>query len=218
RRKGVQLEGQCPVLLTAYGGYGLTLNAEFEGNRLLWLEQGGVIAIGHLRGDGDFGEDWHRAGILTKRQNAFDDFAACARQLIDKKYTNPNKLAIEGASNGGLLMGAALTQHPGLFRAVVAQVGIFDVLRHELKGRGFDVPEFGSVTNPDHFKAMYAYSPYHRVVDGTGYPAVLFITGEHDGRVDPTDTWKMAARLQAATAPRPPVLLWPSEHAGHAIS
>src|SRR5439155_5088441 len=143
---------------------------------------------------------------------------ACARQLIDKKYTNPDKLAIEGASNGGLLMGAALTQQPALFRAVCAQVGIFDVLRHELKGRGFDIPEFGTVKNPEHFKAMYAYCPYHRVVDGTAYPAVLLITGENDGRVDPTDTWKMAARLQAATSSKRPVLLWTSENAGHQIS
>jgi prolyl oligopeptidase len=217
RRKGQELDGARPVLLTAYGGYGLTLNAEFEANRLLWLEQGGVLAIGHLRGDGDFGETWHRAGILTKRQNAFDDFAACARHLIERKYTSADKLAIEGASNGGLLMGVALTQHPRLFRAAVAQVGIFDILRHELKGRGFDVPEFGTVKEHSHFKAMYAYSPYHHVVDETPYPSVLFITGENDGRVDPSDTWKMAARMQVATSSKRPILLWTSENAGHQI-
>src|SRR5262245_15606204 len=217
RKKGQALDGRRPTLLTGYGGYGLTLNAEFEANRLLWLEQGGVLAVGHLRGDGDFGETWHRAGILTKRQNAFDDFAACARHLIERKYTSPDKLAIEGASNGGLLMGVALTQHPELFRAVVAQVGIFDVLRHELKGRGFDVPEFGTVKELSHFKAMYAYSPFHRVADQTPYPSVLFITGENDGRVDPSDTWKMAARLQAATSSKRPILLWTSENAGHQI-
>lgn len=218
RRKGLTLNGQNPTLLTGYGGYGLTLNAEFEPNRLLWLEQGGVLAIAHLRGDGDFGENWHRAGILTQRQNAFDDFFACARHLLERKYTSSDKLAIEGASNGGLLMGAALTQQPNLFRVVVAQVGIFDILRHELKGRGFDVPEFGTVKNPAQFKAMYAYSPYHRVVDRTPYPAVLIIAGENDGRVDPTDSWRMAARLQAATSSQRPVLLWTGENAGHQIS
>ena len=182
RHKKIKLDGSHPVLLYGYGGYNLIQNPEFEASRRLWLEQGGVYAIAHLRGDGDFGEEWHRAGVLTKRQNAFDDFAACARHLTARKYTTSDKLAIEGASNGGTLMGAALTQNPQLFRAVVSQVGVYDMLRHELKTHGFDVPEFGTVKDPDQFKAMYAYSPYHKVVDGTSYPAILLATGERRPR------------------------------------
>ncbi len=217
RKKVTKLDGQNPTLLTGYGGYNLIQDPEFEPGRRLWLEQGGVLAIAHLRGDGDFGDHWHQAGILTQRQNAFDDFAACARHLIDRKYTNPAKLAIEGASNGGTLMGAALTQHPKLFRAVVSHVGAYDMLRQELQTRGFDIPEFGTVKNPKEFKALYAYSPYHKVVDGTAYPAILLTTGENDGRVDPTNTWKFAARLQAATSSKQPVLLWTNSDSGHQL-
>jgi prolyl oligopeptidase len=217
RQKKIKLDGTNPVLLYGYGGYNLIQNPEFEASRRLWLEQGGVYAVAHLRGDGDFGEVWHRGGILTKRQNAFDDFAACARHLITRKYTTSDKLAIEGASNGGTLMGAALTQNPQLFRAVVSQVGVYDMLRHELRSRGFDVPEFGSVKDPEQFKAMYAYSPYHRVVDGTNYPAILLATGANDGRVDPTDSWKFAARLQASGSKRP-ILLWTAADAGHQLN
>ena len=184
----------------------------------VWLEQGGVYAVANLRGGGEYGEAWHRAGNLTHKQNVFDDFIACARHLIDRKYTNPHKLAIEGGSNGGLLMGAALTQHPELFRAVVSHVGIYDMLRVELHPNGaFNVTEFGTVKDPEQFQALYAYSPYHHVKDGTRYPAVLLLTGENDGRVDPANSRKMAARLQAATSSGRPVLLRVSFSSGHGI-
>src|SRR5262249_49232935 len=144
--------------------------------------------------------------------------AACAQHLIDKKYTTSERLAVEGASNGGTLMGAVLTQHPKLFRVVISHVGVYDMLRQEEQARGFDIAEFGSVKNLEQFNALHAYSPYPKVADGTAYPAVFLLTGENDGRVNPTDSWKMAARLQAATASGRPVLLWTGKEAGHQIS
>ncbi|MGH8004795.1 MAG: prolyl oligopeptidase family serine peptidase, partial [Limisphaerales bacterium] len=165
----------------------------------------------------EYGEAWHKAGNLTKKQNVFDDFAACAQHLIKAGYTNPSKLVVEGGSNGGLLMGAALTQHPDLFAAVVSHVGIYDMLRVELDPNGaFNVTEFGTVKDPEEFKALYAYSPYHHVKDKTAYPAVFLLTGENDGRVNPAHSRKMAARLQAATGSKRPVLLWTSR-SGHGI-
>jgi prolyl oligopeptidase len=176
-----------------------------------------VVAIANLRGGGEYGEAWHKAGNLTKKQNVFDDFAACARYLIDHKYTNAAKLAIEGGSNGGLLMGAALTQHPELFGAVVSHVGIYDMLRVELQPNGaFNVTEFGTVKESDQFRALYAYSPYHHVVDGTNYPPVLFLTGDNDPRVDPLNSRKMTARLQASGT-KHLVLLRTSSNSGHGI-
>jgi prolyl oligopeptidase len=174
--------------------------------------------VANLRGGGEYGEEWHRAGNLTNKQNVFDDFIACAKYLINHKYTRPARLAIEGGSNGGLLMGAALTQRPELFRAVVAHVGIYDMLRVELHPNGaFNVTEFGTVKNREQFKALYAYSPYHRVEKGTAYPAVLFLTGDNDARVDPANSRKMTARLQAATSSKLPVLLRTSSGSGHGI-
>lgn len=216
RRKGTQLNGQNPTILYGYGGYNISLRPGFSAQRKFWLENGGVFVVANLRGGGEYGEAWHRAGNLTRKQNVFDDFAASAQYLIDEKYTNPNKLAIEGGSNGGLLMGAALTQHPELFRAVVSHVGIYDMLRVELFPNGaFNVTEFGTVKDPEQFKALYAYSPYHHVDDGKAYPAVLFLTGDHDGRVDPANSRKMTARLQAATSSGLPILLRTNSKAGH---
>jgi prolyl oligopeptidase len=218
RRKGTKLDGNNPTILYGYGGYHISQTPNFSVSRGVWLEQGGVYAIANLRGGGEYGEAWHRAGNLTNKQNVFDDFIACARYLIDRKYTRPGKLAIEGGSNGGLLMGAALTQHPELFRAVVAHVGIYDMLRVELHPNGaFNVTEFGTVKDPEQFRALYAYSPYHHVKQGTKYPAVLFLTGENDPRVDPANSRKMTARLQAATASKRPVLLRVSYDSGHGI-
>jgi prolyl oligopeptidase len=217
RRKGARLDGKNPVLLTGYGGYRISIAPDFSPDRKTLLEHGFVLAIANLRGGGEYGEAWHKAGSLTKKQNVFDDFAACARYLIDHKYTNAAKLAIEGGSNGGLLMGAVLTQHPELFGAVVSHVGIYDMLRVELQPNGaFNVTEFGTVKEPDQFRALYAYSPYHHVVDGTNYPAVLFLTGDNDPRVDPLNSRKMTARLQASGAKRP-VLLRTSSNSGHGI-
>lgn len=218
RRKGTILNGKIPVLLNGYGGYGLSLTPGFLGaSTRLWLDSGGVFVIANLRGGGEFGEEWHQSGALTKKQNVFDDFIAAARYLIDQHYTTPAHLAIIGDSNGGLLMGAALTQHPELFHAVVSRVGIYDMLRVELDPNGeFNTTEFGSVKNRDQFQALYAYSPYHHVVDGTKYPAIFMATGEADGRVNPAHSRKMVARLQAATTGGP-VYLSINPQAGHGI-
>ncbi len=218
RRKGTRLDGNAPTILYGYGGYGISMEPRFDLWRRLWLDQGGIYAIANLRGGGEFGEDWHHAGNLTKKQNVFDDFIACAEFLIRSNYTSAGRLAIEGGSNGGLLMGAALTQRPELFRAVVAHVGVFDMLRVERDPNGaFNVTEFGTVTNPDHFRALHGYSPLHRVTDRTKYPAVLVMTGARDGRVNPAHSRKMTARLQAATASDQPVLLRTSANTGHGI-
>jgi prolyl oligopeptidase len=219
QRKGTTLDGRNRVLLNAYGGYGISLTPYFLGPRTrLWLDAGGVFVIANLRGGGEFGEAWHQAGALTHKQNVFDDFIGAAQYLIAEGYTTPQHLAIIGGSNGGLLMGAALTQRPQLFRAVVSEVGIYDMVRVELDPNGaFNTTEFGSVKDPEQFKALYAYSPYHHVEDGTKYPAIFMATGEHDGRVNPAHSRKMIARLQAATGSGRPVYLSINSHAGHGI-
>ena len=218
RKNGTPLNGNNPTVLYGYGGYGINETPAYAADMRLWFDNGGVYVAANLRGGGEYGEEWHTAGNLTNKQNVFDDFTACARWLIDQKYTSPSRLVIMGGSNGGLLMGAALTQHPDMFRAVVSYVGIYDMLRVELFPNGeFNTTEYGSVKNPEHFKALYGYSPYHHVVDGSKYPAVLFLTGDHDGRVDPANSRKMTARLQAATASGLPILLRTSSNAGHGI-
>jgi len=219
RRKGAKLDGTNPALLEGYGGYGISMTPYFLGSfNRIWLDHGGVYAIANLRGGGEYGEEWHQGGRLTTKQNVFDDFIACAQHLIERKYTSPAHLAILGGSNGGLLMGAAFTQRPDLFRAVVSYVGIYDMLRVELDPNGqFNVTEFGTVKDPAQFKALYAYSPYHHVKDGTTYPAIIFPTGENDHRVNPMQSRKMTARLQAASSSGRPVLLRTSASAGHGI-
>jgi len=218
-RKGLKLDGSNPTLLEAYGGYGVNMTPSFLGSfGRTWLDQGGVYAIANLRGGGEYGEEWHHAGNLTRKQNVFDDFIACAEHLIKRKYTSPAHLAILGGSNGGLLMGAALTQRPDLFRAVVSFVGIYDMLRVELDPNGtFNTTEFGTVKDPEQFKALYAYSPLHHVKDGTAYPAILFLTGENDHRVNPLNSRKMTARLQAANHSDHPILLRTTASAGHGM-
>ena len=219
RRKGSRLDRSHPTLLYGYGGYDISLTPKFLGIvGRLWLDQDGVYAVANLRGGGEYGEPWHKAGNLTRKQNVFDDFIACAEHLVSRRYAFPEKLAIEGASNGGLLMGAALTQRPDLFRAVVSHVGIYDMLRVELSPNGaFNVTEFGTVKDPEQFRALYAYSPYHHVIDHAAYPSVLFMTGANDGRVDPANSRKMTARLQAATSSGRPVLLRTSSNSGHGM-
>jgi prolyl oligopeptidase len=219
RHKGTLLNGENPVLLNGYGGYGISETPRFLGAMVrTWLDAGGVYVIANLRGGGEFGESWHAQGALTHKQNVFDDFIAAAEHLIEDKYTTHDKLAILGGSNGGLLMGAVMTQRPELFHAVVSLVGIYDMLRVELGSNGsFNVTEFGTVKDPDQFRAMYAYSPYHHVKDGTRYPAVFMQTGATDGRVDPMHSRKMIARLQAANASGSPVYLSINAHAGHGI-
>jgi prolyl oligopeptidase len=217
-RKGMKRDGQNPTLLYGYGGYGVSMSPNFEFTRRLWFDHGGVYVVANIRGGGELGEDWHKAGNLTKKQNVFDDFAAAAEYLIKEKYTRPEKLAIQGGSNGGLLMGAMITQHPDLMKAVVSQVGIYDMLRVELAPNGaFNVTEFGTVKDPEQFKALFAYSPYHHVVDGTRYPSILMMTGANDGRVAPYHSRKMIARLDEATKSQNPILLRTSSSAGHGI-
>jgi prolyl oligopeptidase len=219
RRKGIKLDGSNPVLLTGYGGYGINIEPGFSALRRVWIDHGGVFAQANLRGGGEFGEQWHKEGMLTNKQNVFDDFAAAMQYMIDAGYTSPEKLAIMGGSNGGLLMGAMITQHPELCRAVVSSVGIYDMLRVELAPNGeFNIPEFGTVKNPDQFRALYAYSPYHNVRDNTAYPSVLFLTGANDPRVDPMHSRKMTARLQTASSSGRPVLLRTSSKTGHGLA
>jgi prolyl oligopeptidase len=219
RRKGTQLNGANPLLLYGYGGFGISETPEFLGATIrLWLDGGGVYVDANLRGGGEYGEDWHQQGALTHKQNVFDDFLAVAAQLIAEKYTDPAHLAILGESNGGLLMGAAMTQRPDLFRAVVSLVGIYDMLRVELDPNGsFNTTEYGSVQNSEQFKALYAYSPYHHVKAATAYPAIFMATGETDGRVNPAHSRKMIARLQASSSSGKPILLSINAHAGHGI-
>jgi prolyl oligopeptidase len=218
RKKGTKLDGQNPTLLNGYGGYGISESPGFSFPRRVWFDRGGVFVLANIRGGGEFGEEWHKAGNLTKKQTVFDDFAASAEYLIKQKWTSPQKLALQGGSNGGLLMGALITQHPELMRAVVSSVGIYDMLRVELAPNGaFNVTEFGTVKDPEQFKALYAYSPYHHVIDGTKYPAILMLTGANDGRVAPYHSRKMIARLLEANKSDKPILLRTSSSAGHGI-
>ncbi|HEY2955499.1 MAG TPA: prolyl oligopeptidase family serine peptidase [Candidatus Eisenbacteria bacterium] len=213
-----RLDGTAPTLLTGYGGYGISQRPGFSPTRRVWFDMGGIVAIAHTRGGGEFGDAWHVAGNLTRKQNVFDDFAACAQYLVEHEYASPGRLVCQGGSNGGLLMGAMITQHPELFRAVVSNVGIYDMLRVELSPNGlFNVTEFGTVKDSAQYAALRAYSPYHRVVDGTAYPSVLFTTGGNDPRVDPMNSRKMTARLQAATGSANPILLRTDARTGHGV-
>jgi len=219
RRKDIKMDGKNRLLLNGYGGYNVAMTPHFLGAATrLWLDAGGVFVIANLRGGGEYGEQWHAQGALTKKQNVFDDFTAAGQYLVAQKYTTSVNMAAIGGSNGGLLMGAVMTQHPELFHAIVSQVGIYDMLRVELDPNGaFNTTEFGSVKNPDQFRALYAYSPYHHVKPGVKYPAVFMATGETDGRVNPMHSRKMIALLQADTASDAPVYLSINSHAGHGI-
>ena len=215
-KKGLKLDGSNPVLLTGYGGFDLSESPFYWPLVLVWVEHGGILADANLRGGGEFGEDWHHAGMFEKKQTVFDDFFAAAEYLIANKYTDTPKLAILGSSNGGLLMGAAITQHPELFRAVVCVYPLLDMLRFQKFLEGpYWVTEYGSSENPDQFKYLYAYSPYHRVVDGAKYPSILFVTGDGDTRVAPLHARKMAARLQAANGSKQPIFLLYDTKSGH---
>jgi prolyl oligopeptidase len=201
--------------VTGYGGYAISQTPRFLARFAPLLQRGVCFAEANLRGGAEFGEDWHRAGTLTRKQNVFDDFAAALALVVDKQYTRRERLAIIGGSNGGLLMGAMITQHPELVKAVVSAVGIYDMLRVERSPNGqYNIPEYGSVADEAQFKALYAYSPYHHVVAGTTYPAILFTAGANDGRVAPWQSRKMTAALQAAGAP---VLMRVSQTSGHGM-
>jgi prolyl oligopeptidase len=209
-------DGCGAAVLTGYGGFNVSHTPAFGRSLVAFLEQGGLYAVAHLRGGGEYGEDWHRAGMLARKQNVFDDFVAAAEHLVKEGHTAPDRLGILGGSNGGLLVGAALTQRPELFRAVVCQVPLLDMVRyHFFRIARLWIPEYGSADDADAFRWLYAYSPYHRVRDGVPYPAVLLTTGESDSRVDPLHARKMAARLQRATSSAHPVLLRVESRAGH---
>jgi prolyl oligopeptidase len=219
-KKGLQKNGKNPTLLTAYGGFNVSLTPTFSRTAYLWMEHGGIYAVANLRGGAEFGEDWHRAGMLDKKQNVFDDMIAAAQHLISEKYTDKQHLAIQGGSNGGLLMGAMITQRPDLFRAVVCQVPLLDMLHYQdFQIAKLWIPEYGTAENPDQFKWLYAYSPYHHVKTGVEYPAILFMTADTDTRVDPMHAKKMTALMQAAaqngSSHTRPILLRIESKAGH---
>jgi prolyl oligopeptidase len=219
-KKGLQKNGRNPTLLTAYGGFNISLTPEFKRQQYLWLEHGGIYAVANLRGGAEFGEDWHRAGMLDKKQNVFDDMIAAAEHLIAEKYSDKNHLAIQGGSNGGLLMGAMITQRADLFRAVVCQVPLLDMLHYQdFQIAKLWIPEYGSSENAEQFKWLYAYSPYHHVKAGTEYPAILFMTADTDTRVDPMHAKKMTAEMQAdaknGSSRTRPILLRIESKAGH---
>jgi prolyl oligopeptidase len=216
-RKGLAQDGKAPTVLYGYGGFNVSLTPAFFSWAVPVIERGGVFAVAILRGGAEYGEDWHQAGMLGNKQNVFDDFTAAAEFLIDEKYTSPRRLAVSGRSNGGLLVGAALTQRPDLFQAAVCGVPLLDMVRyHKYRIAKLWVPEYGSAEDPAAFKWLYAYSPYHRVRDKTDYPATLLFTAESDSRVDPLHARKMTARLQAAsTGQKGPILLRLEDKAGH---
>jgi prolyl oligopeptidase len=212
-RKGLKLDGTNPVLLYGYGGFGIPLLPTFAAARIAWLEMGGVFAVANIRGGGEYGEAWHRQGTRAHKQVVFDDFIAAGEWLIAQHYTSSSKLVIQGGSNGGLLIGACVTQRPDLYGAAVAQVGVMDMLRFDRFGQGAGwAGDYGSPSDPEDFKALRGYSPVHNVRPGKHYPATLIVTGDHDTRVMPMHSFKFAAALQAGPAP---VLLYLESSSGH---
>jgi len=217
-KKGLRLDGSNPTLLDGYGAYGITSDPHFDPRMIAWYEHGGVFAVAHVRGGGEYGEDWHLAGKLLAKPNTWRDFIACAEYLIAQEYTSPTRLAIQGGSAGGITVGRSITERPELFAAAIDAVPMSDVVRAEFTENGpANIPEFGTVKVRDGFKALYEMSPYHHVKDGTKYPAVMVTTGFNDPRVVPWEPGKMTARLQAATASGKPVLLRVDYDAGHGI-
>ena len=215
-RRDMPLDTPRPTLLTGYGGFSVSRTPMFVAALPMWLDAGGVYALPNLRGGGEYGEAWHRAGMLGNKQNVFDDFIAAAEWLIAQRITTSDRLAISGGSNGGLLVGAALTQRPDLFKAVICQVPLLDMLRYQhLRIARLWIPEYGSAEDPVQFEWLYRYSPYHHVTSGTTYPATFLLTAEGDSRVDPMHARKMAALLQAASAGEAPILLRVETSAGH---
>jgi len=215
-RKDIKQDGNNACMLNGYGGFNVSMTPYFSGSFVHWVEMGGILAMVNLRGGSEFGEDWHRAGMLENKQNTFDDFIAAAEWLVDNKYTRPEKLSAMGGSNGGLLVGAALTQRPDLFQAIVCTYPLLDMLRYHTKMLGpLWTAEYGSADNAEQFEYIYKYSPYHNVKEGVSYPAVLFITGDGDTRVDPMHARKMTALLQAKTGSNNPILLHYETKIGH---
>jgi prolyl oligopeptidase len=217
--KGVKLDGANPTLLSGYGGFDVSVRSAWSSFIYPWLEAGGVYATPNLRGGGEYGKAWHDAGKQGKKQNVFDDFEAAAEYLVREKWTQPKRLAIRGGSNGGLLVGAAMTQHPDLFGAVICAVPLLDMVRYPLYGSGKTwVGEYGDPEKPDELKVLAAYSPYHHVTDGTAYPPLLMMSADHDDRVDPFHARKFVAAVQQATGGQTPVWLRIERNAGHSGS
>jgi prolyl oligopeptidase len=215
-RVGIECKGDHPTLLYGYGGFNIPLTPGFSQSRAAWLKMGGVYAVANLRGGGEYGKEWHKAGTRTSKQNVFDDFIAAAQWLIENKYTNPKKLAIQGGSNGGLLVGAVMTQRPGLFGACLPAVGVMDMLRyHRFTAGRFWVDDYGCSDDPKEFKALWAYSPYHNLKPGVAYPPTLVTTADTDDRVVPSHSFKFTAALQHAQASSAPVLIRIETKAGH---
>jgi len=215
-KKGIQLDGNNPTLLYAYGGFNISMTPAFSAANVAWLEMGGIYAVPNLRGGGEYGKAWHEGGMLAKKQNVFDDFIAAAQYLISQKYTSTPKLAIRGGSNGGLLVGAVMTQRPDLFGAALPEVGVMDMLRFQKFTIGWAwTSDYGSSDNADQFKYLAAYSPLQNIKPGTCYPPTLAFTADHDDRVVPGHTFKFVAALQAAQSCANPVLVRIETKAGH---
>jgi prolyl oligopeptidase len=215
-KKGLKQDGSNPTYLYGYGGFNVSLTPSFSPSNLVWMELGGIYAVPNLRGGGEYGEEWHQAGMKLKKQNVFDDFIAAAEWLIEQGYTSPQKLAIAGGSNGGLLVGACLAQRPELFAAALPAVGVMDMLRFHKFTIGWAwCSEYGSPENPEEFQAIYAYSPLHNLKPNTAYPATLITTADHDDRVVPAHSFKFAAALQSAHTGAAPVLIRIETKAGH---
>ena len=216
-KKGIELNGKNPTLLYAYGGFNISLTPSFSIPRLQWMEMGGIFAMPNLRGGGEYGKAWHKAGTKTKKQNVFDDFIAAAEYLIAQGYTSAKHLGIQGGSNGGLLVGACMAQRPDLYGACLPAVGVMDMLRfHKFTAGRFWVDDYGSSeASAEEFNALFAYSPYHNLIDGEEYPPTMVTTADTDDRVVPGHSFKFAARLQAAQAGSNPVLIRIETKAGH---
>ena len=214
-RKDLKRDGTTRAILEGYGGFLVSETPVFMASLFPWLERGGIYAVPNLRGGGEYGEEWHEAGMLLKKQNVFDDFAAAAAYLAREKWTSPDRLVLRGGSNGGLLLGAMVAQHPELFRVALCAVPLLDMVRYHLFGSGKTwISEYGSADDAAQFKALLAYSPYHHVKSGTKYPSVLLLSADSDDRVDPMHARKFGAALQAASTGGP-VLLRIEKHAGH---
>jgi prolyl oligopeptidase len=215
-RKGMPRDGSAPFLLGGYGGFNIPSRPAFVSTLYPWLEAGGGYALANMRGGGEFGEAWHEAGMKANKQNVFDDFIGAAEYLVKSGYTRPERLAIRGGSNGGLLVGAAMTQRPELFRAVICAVPLLDMVRYHLFGLGkLWIPEYGSPENEAEFNVLYDYSPYHHLTQGAAYPALLMMSADTDDRVDPVHARKMTAALQAATSSDRPIWLRIERNASH---